>query len=85
MPSGHIPLDALHHPSLFNSHDCLINIPAEPQDEMQRLMSDEISPREMHLSWYSPKFDPEALKAYEVLCYELSHVYTVAQKTVPMF
>lgn len=67
MPSGHIPADALRHPILFQGCKCRIRVPESAQAEMRNILTENVGPREAHLSWYSADFHLKALAAYETL------------------
>lgn len=67
MPSGHIPVDALRHPSLHGGRSCLIQIPEDALAEMRSVLSEEVGMRSEHLSWYSREFGDAASAAYEAL------------------
>ncbi len=68
MPSGHIPADALRHPSLFRGHQCLIQtVPEDAQTEMRNILIEGVGPWEAHLAWYSADFHLKASAAYQAL------------------
>lgn len=67
MPSGHIPADALRHPSLFQGRNCRVRIPEEAQTEMRTILAEAVGLREEHMSWYSADFHFEASSAYNAL------------------
>jgi hypothetical protein len=67
MPSGHIPDDALEHPQFHGGLKCLIPVPKEALDEIRSYLTEEVGPREAHLSWYSYEFSASAQDAYEAV------------------
>ena len=65
MPSGHVPDDALEHPQMFGGLRCLISVPKEAIDELRDQLTEEVGPREAHLSWYTDEFAAMAEAAYQ--------------------
>jgi hypothetical protein len=65
MPSGHVPDDALEHPQMFGGLNCIIPIPKEAVNELRAYLTEEVGPRETHLSWYTDEFAATAEAAYQ--------------------
>ena len=65
MPSGHVPDDALEHPQMFGGLKCFISIPKEAVNELRAHLTEEVGPRETHLSWYTDEFAAMADAAYQ--------------------
>ncbi|KAJ7036966.1 hypothetical protein C8F04DRAFT_1209932 [Mycena alexandri] len=65
MPSGHVPADAFDHPQNFGGLDCLIEVPQTAVDDLRSMMTEEVGPRDAHLSWFTADFDELAENIYE--------------------
>ncbi|KAF7345954.1 hypothetical protein MVEN_01617900 [Mycena venus] len=65
MPSGHVPLDALEHPQNYGGIDCRIPVPEECVNDLRQMITDDVGPREAHLSWYTRDFGELAQVIYE--------------------
>ncbi|KAF7371791.1 hypothetical protein MVEN_00035800 [Mycena venus] len=64
MPSGHVPSDAFDHPQNFGGLDCRIPVPQAAVDDMRKMITEEIGPRDAHLSWFNPEFGQLAEAIY---------------------
>lgn len=67
MPSGHVPADALEHPELFGGINCFIRVPQDTIKELREFLTEEVGPREEHLSWVSDDFARIAEEVHEFL------------------
>ncbi|KAL0949272.1 hypothetical protein HGRIS_009350 [Hohenbuehelia grisea] len=56
MPSGHVPLDALEHPTQLGGINCLIPVPSEVLQELRAILTEEVGSRESFLTWVSNEF-----------------------------
>ncbi|KAJ7021426.1 hypothetical protein C8F04DRAFT_1241391 [Mycena alexandri] len=65
MPSGHVPADAFDHPQNFGGLDCLIEVPQTAVDDLRSMMTEEVGPKDAHLSWFTADFDELAENIYE--------------------
>lgn len=65
MPSDHVPLDALEHPAIYEATTCLVKVPEDGQREVRDYLSEQVGPREQHLSWYDDEFAVVAGLAYD--------------------
>ncbi|KAJ7767164.1 hypothetical protein B0H16DRAFT_1716801 [Mycena metata] len=65
MPSGHIPADAFEHPQNFGGLDCLIEVPQSAVNDLRDMITEEVGPRDVHLSWFTAEFDELAGNIYE--------------------
>ncbi|KAJ3548523.1 hypothetical protein NMY22_g1225 [Coprinellus aureogranulatus] len=63
MPSAHVPQDAHDHPEVYQGLNCLIRIAKEGQKAVREYLSEQVRPREDHISWYTADFAKEAEKA----------------------
>ncbi|KAJ7659812.1 hypothetical protein DFH06DRAFT_1130567 [Mycena polygramma] len=54
MPSGHVPLDAFDHPQNYGGLDCRIPVPQAAVDELREMVTEDVGPRDAHLSWFTP-------------------------------
>ncbi|KAF7371801.1 hypothetical protein MVEN_00036800 [Mycena venus] len=64
MPSGHVPADAFNHPQNFGGLECRIPIPKAAVNDMRKMITEEIGPRDAHLSWFNPEFGQLAEAIY---------------------
>ncbi|KAJ7144010.1 hypothetical protein C8R44DRAFT_827414 [Mycena epipterygia] len=64
MPSGHVPYDALDHPQNYAGLDCRIPVPQDAVDDLRNMVTEDVGPREAHLSWFSREFDDLAHVIY---------------------
>ncbi|KAJ6531357.1 hypothetical protein DFH09DRAFT_1093216 [Mycena vulgaris] len=51
MPSGHVPYNALDHPQNYGGFDHRIPVPQEAVDDLRKMVTENVGPREDHLSW----------------------------------
>jgi hypothetical protein len=65
MPSGHVPADAFDHPQNFGGLDCLIEVPQTAVDDLRNMMTEDVGPRDTHLSWFTAEFDELAENVYK--------------------
>ncbi|KAJ6562677.1 hypothetical protein B0H10DRAFT_1844537, partial [Mycena sp. CBHHK59/15] len=65
MPSGHVPYDVLDHPQNYGGLDCRIPVPQEAVDGLRKMVTEDVGPREDHLSWVSNDFNNLAHAIYE--------------------
>ncbi|KAJ7170403.1 hypothetical protein C8R43DRAFT_1152952 [Mycena crocata] len=56
MPSGHVPADALEHPEIFGGINCFVKVPQDTIKDLRAFLTEEVGPREEHLSWVSAEF-----------------------------
>lgn len=56
MPSGHVPADVLEHPKFQGGLDCRVRVPVEVVSQLREHLTDEVGPRESHLSWITDEF-----------------------------
>ncbi|KAJ7231516.1 hypothetical protein C8J57DRAFT_1580727 [Mycena rebaudengoi] len=64
MPSGHVPYDALDHPQNYGGMDCRIPVPQAAVDDLRQMVTEDVGPRDAHLSWYSAEFHVLADQVY---------------------
>jgi hypothetical protein len=64
MPSGHVPSDAFDHPQNYGGIDCRIPVPQAAVDDLRKMVTEDVGPREAHLSWFSTEFDELARSIY---------------------
>lgn len=62
-----MPDDALQHPEMFGGLKCHIPVPKEAIDELRAHLTEEVGPREAHLSWYTESFAKMAQEAYQTI------------------
>jgi hypothetical protein len=67
MLSGHVPGDAIAHPTLYGGLDCRIHIPMEVVDDLREYLNDEVGPREAYLRWVTPEFSHMAEALYKLI------------------
>ncbi|KAJ7123737.1 hypothetical protein C8R44DRAFT_840569 [Mycena epipterygia] len=67
MPSGHVPADALEHPELYGGINCFIRVPLDTIKELRAFLTEEVGPREQHLSWVSDDFAKIAEEVHQSL------------------
>ncbi|KAJ3542600.1 hypothetical protein NMY22_g3454 [Coprinellus aureogranulatus] len=65
MPSAHVPQDALDHPEAWGAENLLIEVEPHSIAELRAYLTEQVGPREEHLSWYSEDFANAAAEAYE--------------------
>ncbi|KAJ6564916.1 hypothetical protein DFH09DRAFT_1278761 [Mycena vulgaris] len=65
MPSGHVPYNALDHPQNYGGLDHRIPVPQEAVNDLRKMITDNIGPREDHLSWVSNDFNNLAHAIYK--------------------
>ncbi|KAJ7877863.1 hypothetical protein B0H13DRAFT_2235847 [Mycena leptocephala] len=64
MPSGHVPSDAFDHPQNFGGLDCRIPVPKTAVDDLQKMLTEDVGPRDIHLSWFEADFGDLAESIY---------------------
>ncbi|KAJ7707013.1 hypothetical protein B0H16DRAFT_1481792 [Mycena metata] len=57
MLSGHVPADVFDHPQNVGGFDCLIEVPQSAVNGLHNMMTEEVGPRDVHLSWFTAEFD----------------------------
>ncbi|KAJ6529495.1 hypothetical protein DFH09DRAFT_1020030 [Mycena vulgaris] len=65
MPSGHVPYNALDHPQNYGGLDHRIPVPQEAVNDLRKMVTENIGPREDHLSWVSNDFNNLAHAIYK--------------------
>jgi hypothetical protein len=64
MPSGHVPSDAFDHPQNFGGLDCRIPVPKTAVDDLRKMLTEDVGPRDTHLSWFEADFGDLAESIY---------------------
>ncbi|KAJ6470744.1 hypothetical protein C8R47DRAFT_1148134 [Mycena vitilis] len=64
MPSGHVPADAFDHPQNYGGLDCRIPVPQGAVDDLRAMVTEEVGPRDEHLSWFTAEFHELAEAIY---------------------
>jgi hypothetical protein len=69
LPSGHIPSLLAQDPSSWGGLDCRITVPRHVVDRLRQLVTEDVGPREDHLTWCSHEFQAQADNAHAALGY----------------
>ncbi|KAL0952299.1 hypothetical protein HGRIS_006588 [Hohenbuehelia grisea] len=67
MPSGHVPIDVLEHPTLYGGINCLIPVPHDVLQELRAFLTEEVGPREIFMTWVPEEFATKAEEVHEAL------------------